>query len=155
MNNPLSIFFIDSDLYQSSRRSCQIDIMSSKPSTSAVIASFLLALSTPTALAANVSLSEQPISIGATRSVLTYGPFHAEPRSMYPHTPSLSEQKPCTDCYLVKTQVELQNLDGTTANFNNGATLHHLMQFNTEQSDPICPMNDGNLFLVSGNERNV
>jgi hypothetical protein len=129
-------------------------IMNPKSITFSILGFFSLAM--PTTLAAvNVLLSELPYSSGATRTVLTFGPFHTEPHTMYPHTPYVSEQKPCIDCYLVRTQVELQYLNGTSANFNNGAALHHFMQFTIGESDPICPSNAGNLFLVSGNERNI
>jgi hypothetical protein len=101
------------------------------------------------------SISDMPISTGATRTEVRYGPFHVEAQTMYPHTPYITTQKPCIDCYLVAMQTELEYINGTVANFDSGIWLHHLMQFNTNQADPVCAQNSGNLFYGPGNERPI
>src|SRR3990172_4567723 len=47
-------------------------------------------------------------------------------------------QKPCTDCYLTGIVPNLVLSDGTTANFDSDAMLHHMVIFNPQHQDPTC-----------------
>jgi hypothetical protein len=76
--------------------------------------------------------------------------------------------KPCSDCYIVGIEPNLVFADGTTANFNNGTMLHHVVNVNYSRPDITCRPNlfsskpikllggvaGGNeRFFASGNER--
>lgn len=76
--------------------------------------------------------------------------------------------KPCGDCYITKIEPNLVLADGTTANYNNGTMLHHVVNLNYSRPDITCRPNlfssqpikllggaaGGNeRFFASGNER--
>lgn len=76
--------------------------------------------------------------------------------------------KPCEDCYITGIYPNLVLEDGTTANFNNGTMLHHVVNVNFDRPDITCRPNlfsgetikvlgavaGGNeRFYASGNER--
>jgi hypothetical protein len=100
-------------------------------------------------------LRDTAVPSGATRTKVTYGPFHTLPEAVFPHSPYMTPQKPCEDCYLIAIQSELEYLDGTVANFDTGIWLHHLMQFTFAQEDPVCSSMPGNYFYGTGNERPI
>jgi hypothetical protein len=77
---------------------------------------------------------------------------------------------PCTDCYITKIVPNLVLADGTTANFNNGTMLHHVVNLDYSRPDITCRPNlfssepikllggaaGGNeRFMAAGNERTV
>jgi hypothetical protein len=77
-------------------------------------------------------------------------------------------QKPCSDCYIVGIEPNLVLADGTTANFDNGTMLHHVVNMNYSRPDITCRPNlfssqpikllggaaGGNeRFFAAGNER--
>ena len=77
-------------------------------------------------------------------------------------------QKPCGDCYIVGIEPNLVLADGTTANFDNGTMLHHVVNVNYSRPDITCRPNlfssepikllggaaGGNeRFFAAGNER--
>jgi hypothetical protein len=96
-----------------------------------------------------------PVTPGATRTNVTYGPFNVGARKMYPHTPVLTHEKPCNDCYLTMMETRLEDTSGNSLNLDSGVWLHHLMQFNNNQTDLVCPSLSGHYFYGSGNERPV
>lgn len=78
--------------------------------------------------------------------------------------------KPCEDCYITGIQPNLVYADGTPANYDNGVTLHHVVNVNWSRPDITCYpsllnrepirmlglVNGGNQrFFASGNERTV
>jgi hypothetical protein len=77
---------------------------------------------------------------------------------------------PCTNCYITHIQPNLVLADGTTANFNNGTMLHHVVNMNYSRPDITCRPNlfssepikllggaaGGNeRFFAAGNERTI
>jgi hypothetical protein len=64
---------------------------------------------------------------------------------------------PCTDCRITDIAPSLVYSDGTTANLNNGAMLHHFVLINSTQPDLVCPSGlqgqFGERFFAAGNER--
>ncbi len=70
---------------------------------------------------------------------------------------------PCTNCYITDIVPNLvyigdaNNADGTTANLNNDAMLHHFVLLNPAKQDPVCPTGlegqFGERFFAAGNER--
>jgi len=78
--------------------------------------------------------------------------------------------KPCEDCYITGIDPNLVLADGTTANFNNGTMLHHVVNMNFSRPDVTCRPNlfsgetikllgaiaGGNeRFYAAGNERTI
>lgn len=76
--------------------------------------------------------------------------------------------KPCSDCFITSIEPNLVFPDGTTANFNNGTMLHHVVNMNFSRPDVTCrpdlfssqsikllgAITGGNeRFFASGNER--
>ena len=49
--------------------------------------------------------------------------------------------RPCGDCYITQIQPNLVLADGTTANFNNGTMLHHVVNVNYSRPDITCRPN--------------
>ncbi len=60
-------------------------------------------------------------------------------------------EKPCEDCYITGFAPTLLYQDGTQANVNTGAMLHHFVMFNSTERDVVC--NGSQRVLASGNER--
>ncbi|MGB3100255.1 MAG: hypothetical protein WBB30_13305, partial [Solirubrobacterales bacterium] len=69
-----------------------------------------------------------------TEKTVSYGPFNTEPSGGHGHggggNVALGNlEKPCDDCYLVGMRPNLVHPDGSTANFDTGAMLHHVVLF--------------------------
>lgn len=65
---------------------------------------------------------------------------------------------PCEDCYITGIEPNLVYEDGTTANFDNGTMLHHVVNLNYDRPDITCrPGFSGMIkllgLIVGGNER--
>jgi hypothetical protein len=96
-----------------------------------------------------------------------YGPFTLPPASFDPvrgWTPLLTNvvltdlEPPCRDCVFVAAQPDLVYEDGSRANYDTGAMLHHTVLFDSTRNDPTCPRSTfigglGLRVLASGNER--
>lgn len=67
----------------------------------------------------------------------------------------LNMKKPCEDCGLTLMQAGLEYADGTVANTDSGAWLHHivLLMNGPNRKDVMCPFTPGQRFFSSGNER--
>lgn len=76
--------------------------------------------------------------------------------------------KPCSNCYIVGMEPNLVFEDGTTANFNNGTMLHHVVNVNYDRPDVTCrpgfsglinllglALGGNERFFASGNERTI
>lgn len=96
-------------------------------------------------------------------AVVRYGPFTV-PAAVPGEHPGMimnrlvNIEPPCTNCYITDIVPNLVYADGTSANFNNGAMLHHYVLFNPERRDATCPnglfgFNLGERVFASGNER--
>lgn len=80
--------------------------------------------------------------------------------SLHVNRPGPVPQKPCTDCYITGFVPRLVYADGTTADVDTGAMLHHVVIMDTGRGDPTCDRWNGiGLFgqriFASGNERTV
>jgi hypothetical protein len=69
-----------------------------------------------------------------------------------------SETPPCTNCRITDIVPNLVYADGTSANFEQGIMLHHMVLFNPQRQDLTCPTGGavslfGERFFAAGNER--
>lgn len=60
--------------------------------------------------------------------------------------------RPCSDCYVIGMVPDLTYQDGTIANWDTDAMLHHIVLFNQSSSDASCG-GWPERFFASGNER--
>jgi hypothetical protein len=99
-----------------------------------------------------------------TVAIVRYGPFTLPAASMDEPgmvtnsiTPNLPA--PCHGCFVTDIVPSLVYPDGSEANFNNGAMLHHFVLLNPAERDATCPsgffgrFNFGDRFFASGSER--
>lgn len=109
------------------------------------------------------SITEPP-PVKGIKATVRYGPFVLPPASMggEAHYNRILQNiaKPCSDCYLVKVTPNLEYADGTPANLNTGAMLHHAVWTRPSFRDMTCGRNSaigsqGLRFFASGNERTV
>ena len=107
--------------------------------------------------------SQPPVPRGTKVSV-RYGPFMMPPSSMggEAHYNRILQNvaKPCSNCYIVQIRPNLEYADGSTANLNTGAMLHHAVWTRPALNDMTCGRNSaigsqGLRFFASGNERTV
>jgi hypothetical protein len=91
-----------------------------------------------------------------------YGPFFLPPAEMggTAHYNRIlgNVPKPCTDCYVVRMKPNLVYADGSTANLDTGAMLHHAVWTRPNVPDSTCNRDSaigslGMRFFASGNER--
>jgi hypothetical protein len=92
-----------------------------------------------------------------------YGPTTVNANSQVHNAVNFSAPTPCQDCYITDIvpnliyQGDANNADGTTANLNNGAMMHHFVLINPARQDAVCPSGIqgqlGERFFASGNER--
>ncbi|SFB44235.1 hypothetical protein SAMN05216266_111179 [Amycolatopsis marina] len=87
------------------------------------------------------------------------GPMHGPHEPMHgTHTRSLQLMlPPCVNCYVTGIQPDLVYEDGSKANYDTGAMLHHAVFFDRSKSDVTCdsgwPTLAGRRIFASGNER--
>ena len=105
----------------------------------------------------------QETAFPVQRSVVHYGPIVLPPAvagqpstfaAFVPYVPFM----PCSNCYMTGAGIDLVYEDGTTANLDTGAMLHHIVMFNGSRPDATCspetPMGGlGQRFFAAGNER--
>lgn len=87
----------------------------------------------------------------------SYGPFTI-PQMMGPAmgmaTFSQYIDPPCNaGTFITKIQAQLVYSDGSTANYNTNAMLHHVMFYNANVPDLVCPDTEVERVFASGNER--
>ena len=88
--------------------------------------------------------------LGAKRVRVEYGSHIVNASAMSNfHAPIPS---PCDDCLITYMQAQLQYPNGTTADADNGLWMHHVVFFNGNRSDTVCPTTPQR-FFASGNER--
>ena len=99
--------------------------------------------------------SQPPKTPGAKFATTKHGPFSVRSMSMVENRPLLNVEKPCEDCYIVALQAGLEYPDGTVANVDTGAWLHHMVLYtnNFGEMDPVCPIMPMKRVYASGNER--
>jgi hypothetical protein len=100
---------------------------------------------------------------GEQVAVQRYGPYDVPAAQGEGHdqagviSPLVAVQPPCRDCYLTRAVPRLLYPDGTEANVDTGAMLHHFAQFNSGAIDVRCGLAPsqllGEIFFNGGNER--
>jgi hypothetical protein len=100
---------------------------------------------------------------GAQTTVVTYGPLTVpaakgsghEQAGMIENRPAPAPM-PCRDCYITGFEPTLTFSDGTIANYDNGAMLHHFVIFARGKRDATCGdqyAGLGSRVFAGGNER--
>jgi hypothetical protein len=89
--------------------------------------------------------------------------FVVQPNSFVYNSIRFDAPTPCTNCYITDMVPSLvyvgdaNHADGTVANLNNEAMLHHFVLLNGARSDSVCPTGlqgqFGERFFAAGNER--
>jgi hypothetical protein len=89
--------------------------------------------------------------------------FVLQPGQSLHNTVRFDAPAPCTNCHITDMVPNLvyvgdaNNADGTTANLNNDAMLHHFVLIHPGRTDPVCPGglqgSLGERFFAAGNER--
>jgi hypothetical protein len=94
-----------------------------------------------------------------------YGPFTVNANSSVHNAIDFSAPVPCANCYVTDIVPNLiydgnspdGSPNGSTANLNNGAMMHHFVLINQARQDAVCPTGlqgqIGERFFASGNER--
>ncbi|KAF2401892.1 hypothetical protein EJ06DRAFT_366876 [Trichodelitschia bisporula] len=105
----------------------------------------------------DLDMTKPPQTPGAKLTKIRHGPYKITPNSMLPMQMKNNLEKPCTDCYILAMQGGLEYEDGTVANIDSGAWLHHMTMSNAMRKDIVC---DGwwarpQRFYSAGNEREV
>lgn len=67
-------------------------------------------------------------------------------------------EMPCKNCYVTGIQPDMVYADGSQANYQTGAMLHHMVLFDPSKSDPTCGRQgvglvSGQRIFAAGNER--
>ena len=101
--------------------------------------------------------SKPPTTEGATLTQIKYGPYEVEAMGMISNRFDFNIEMPCENCFITALQANLEYEDGTTANVNTGAWLHHMVLSKTGigNSDPVCKIPLTTRIYASGNERSV
>lgn len=98
-------------------------------------------------------LISPPPTPGARLTKVRYGPWKVPPKTLTENMINRDIAKPCENCIIVAFQKSLEYADGTIANLDTGAYLHHDIQFNRGEPDTLCSRLMGERFTTSGNER--
>ncbi len=118
---------------------------------------------TPARPAAAQAAAPPPAVTGIKASV-RYGPFLMPPANaggeQHYNRILTNVAKPCSNCYIVKATPNLIYADGSNANLDTGAMLHHAVWTRPSRPDYTCSRNSaigsqGERFFASGNERTV
>ena len=111
-----------------------------------------------------VSLITQATPASAATRTVRYGPYTIPAGTdmemgELENRLNLWVSKPCSNCTITRMQPNLVYADGSRANVNTGAMLHHMVLASQFRSDPTCSGNAlglvGERFFASGNERTV
>jgi hypothetical protein len=110
-----------------------------------------------------------PVTPGSKIKKTRHGPYKMKAAKMFDW--GAMDKSPCNNCYITAMQAGLEYEDGSKANINTGAWLHHTVLISTRGTDPVCifpPMpnnTDGKMpfppppmgrrLFASGNERTV
>lgn len=98
-------------------------------------------------------LVSPPPTPGARLTKVRYGGFTVPPHTLTVNMIDWDVERPCTDCVVVAFQKGLEYANGTVANVDTGAYLHHDIQFHHGKPDTLCTRLIGERFSTSGNER--
>jgi hypothetical protein len=93
----------------------------------------------------------KPVTPGSKNALYKYGPFTIKAGAIV-DKPVLKPDRPCSDCYVTAIQAGLEYPDGSKANVDTGAWLHHMVLSVAGKMDPVCKLPIQRIF-ASGNER--
>jgi hypothetical protein len=92
-----------------------------------------------------------------------YGPFNVPANGQIHNQIKFNAEPPCQDCWITDMVPSLvyesdpNNANGTVANLNNNAMMHHFVLLNPSKTDTVCPSglqaSFGERFFAAGNER--
>ena len=92
-----------------------------------------------------------------------YGPFNVPANGQLHNSIKFNAAPPCNNCWITDMVPSLvyesdpNNANGTVANLNNNAMMHHFVLLNPQRADTVCPTGLqaqlGERFFASGNER--
>jgi hypothetical protein len=92
-----------------------------------------------------------------------YGPFNVGANSQVHNAIKFNAAPPCQNCWITDMvpslvyESDANNANGTVANLNNDAMMHHFVLLNPQRTDTVCPgglqASLGERFFASGNER--
>ncbi|KAF2231815.1 hypothetical protein EV356DRAFT_578880 [Viridothelium virens] len=106
----------------------------------------------------DLSTASTPITPGSTITKINYGPFTCSAQDMAQSIVA-NMKLPCTNCYFTAIQAGLEYPNGTVANIDSGAWLHHIVAYDTGlgERDTVCGATGLEPLRVfaSGNERAV
>jgi len=96
---------------------------------------------------------------GAQLHKTRYGPYNVAAGGMMSNKPVTGVKEPCSECDIVAINAGLEYADGSVANVNTGAWLHHMVVSvrGTGKENPVCRGMSimGARWFASGNERAV
>lgn len=98
-------------------------------------------------------LTNPPETPSATLSSIRYGPFPLPGEGMLADQRIFNVEKPCTDCFIVAIQSRLEDTSRREQYTSSGLWLHHVIFFNTAQTDLTCPAMIGERFYGGGNTK--
>jgi hypothetical protein len=103
----------------------------------------------------DVDSSKPPPTKGATITKIRHGPYSVAALSSIENQPSTQMTAPCKECYITAMQAGLEYSDGSPANVDTGAWLHHMVLYNLGKTDIVCDMHGvaPMRLMASGNER--
>src|SRR4051812_14096268 len=67
-----------------------------------------------------------------------YGPYTIPANGMIENQFSANVAKPCGNCWIIGMTPDLEYQDGSNANVDSGAMLHHFVLFNQDRTDATC-----------------
>ena len=121
----------------------QVDQESTLPNASKGAAEIIL----------DAPLSRDPETPSAVVSSVGYGPFALPAGGMVSNEKLIDVEKPCADCFIVAVQSRLEDTNRTELVTDAGFWLHHVIIFNTAESDLTCPAMGGERFYGGGNTK--
>ncbi|KAF2671726.1 hypothetical protein BT63DRAFT_422253 [Microthyrium microscopicum] len=116
----------------------------------------------PPSVPPKIKLTDKPADPSGKLVKVRYGPFDLPPNAMFSALPpqfgGAVIHKPCDECFLGAFQGGMEYEDGSEANVNNGAYLHHFVVVNNNKPDWLCGLSVSGMgrpqFIYnSGNER--
>jgi hypothetical protein len=92
-----------------------------------------------------------------------YGPFNVPANGQVHNAIKFNAAPPCQNCWITDMvpslvyESDANNANGTVANLNNSAMMHHFVLLNPQRPDVVCPgglqAQLGQRFFAAGNER--
>lgn len=105
----------------------------------------------------SLDLAEPPTTPGAKLTKIRYGPYSIPANGMLENKVQFNIALPCRGCYIVALQAGLEYANGSEANIDSGAWLHHMVLAlnGLGKSDTVCGELVPQRSYASRNERAV